>query len=350
MSIHPSNFGWNDSFARSFSSLATPGTVPARVRAEHRGQVEVLTEAGAVRAFVRGVLQHGLEAPAVGDWVVLRPSDDPAIPPIVEAVLPRHTRFVRKAAGRRSEPQVIAANIDTVFVTTSMNQELSPRRIERYLAAARAGGAQAVVVLTKSDQVDDVAAFVAQVPAEHVVAVSALAGDNLDALLPWLGPGQTVALVGSSGVGKSTLVNALLGEAVQDTGEIRLTDDHGRHTTTTRTLLPLPCGGCLVDTPGMRELGLWTDGDVLDEVFSDIEALAASCAFRDCSHTEEPGCAVQAAIDEGALDPRRLDSLRKLTREVEHAQRRGDARAERQFAREWAKKVQEVQRFQRKKR
>lgn len=342
-----SDLGWSDARTESFSDHAQRGLSPARVVAEHRGQVDLLTPEGTVRSLVRPTLLGDVDAPGVGDWVAARISDDPHMPSMVEAVLPRTTAFVRKHAGRSSAPQLIAANIDTVLIVTSLNADLNARRIERYLVAARSGGAEAVVVLNKADLVDDADAIRALVPHEHVVAVSALEGDGLEGLAPWVGPGRTVALVGMSGVGKSTLVNALLGRNAQDTGGIREHDDRGKHTTTSRSLLPLPGGGCLIDTPGMRELGLTGGDDVLDEVYDDIAGLAAACRFHDCGHDQEPGCAIVAAIEAGDLEPGRLTSYHKLQRELAGEVRRRSRQADREHGRRWGKMIRDAQRLRR---
>lgn len=345
MSLDLTSLGWNSFFSPHAASLAERGLVPGRVCAEHRGQLDLFTSTGVIRALIRGHLAFGLDAPGIGDWVGVRVPDDPSLPAMVEVVLPRATRFVRKAAGRATEPQLVAANVDSVLIATSLNSDVNPRRLERFLAATKAGGAVPVVVLTKADLCDDVAAAIAAVPAEHVVAVSALRGQGLAALSPWLAPGLTAALIGTSGVGKSTLVNALLGAEVQDTGGIRERDERGQHTTTTRSLFALPGGGCLVDTPGMREIGLWEGA--LDQVYDDVAELAATCRFRDCAHESEPGCAVLAAIDDGSLDPDRLRAMRKLERELASEVRRRSSKEERAASRSWAKKVRSLQQVRR---
>ena len=256
---------------------------------------------------------------AVGDWVLI--VDGTPRPQIV-ALFPRHTTIKRAAAGEHYQQQLIAANIDTVFVVCGLDADFNPRRIERYLLLVRGGGAEPVVVLTKADKEGSDAeaslAALAQLAAQGIVAVAVNAKDrdSVAALDRWLGPGRTAVLVGSSGAGKSTLTNTLLGTEKMKTGEVRESDARGRHTTTYRTLIPLPSGACLIDTPGMRELKPTGEEDLADGGFADIEALAGACRFRDCRHAKEPGCAVRAAIDDGALDAARFANYLKLRDEV----------------------------------
>jgi ribosome small subunit-dependent GTPase A len=246
-------------------------------------------------------------------------------------VLPRTSAFVRTVAGRTSAAQVVAANLDTVLVVDSLSGEARLRRVERYLAVAWSSGATPVVVLTKADLCEDVAAVVEQVREDalgvEVLAVSSVTGEGVDAVRALLPPGRTGAMVGPSGVGKSSLVNALSGDAIADTGDIRESDGRGRHTTTARELHLLPGGGLLVDTPGMRELALYDDGDGVDTAYADVTELAAGCRFRDCAHRGEPGCAVAAAIDDGRLDPARFTAWRKLEAEARRQLLRVDARS-----------------------
>jgi ribosome biogenesis GTPase len=267
--------------------------------------------------------EAGTGGPAVGDWVAVRGE-------LAVAVLTRTSAFVRTSAGRTSAAQVVAANLDTVLVVDSLAGEARLRRVERYLAVAWSSGATPVVVLTKADLCEDVAAAVEQVREDalgvEVVAVSSVTGEGLDAVRDLLPTGRTGAMVGPSGVGKSSLVNALAGETVVETGGIR-DDGRGRHTTTARELHLLPGGGLLVDTPGMRELALYDDHEGVDTAYADLALLAADCRFRDCEHRTEPGCAVAAAIDDGRLDPARYSAWRKLQAEAHRQLLRVDARA-----------------------
>jgi ribosome biogenesis GTPase len=293
----------------------------------------------------RGTLLYEDERPAVGDWVGVRLQAATDIAPI-EVRYERTSAFVRRAAGKRGDRQVVAANIDAVLVVCAIGADFNIRRIERYLAPIRQSGAEPVVVVSKADLTADLGGYkealavVAETTAVHFV--SALHGDGVEAIRPYVGPGRTVALVGSSGAGKSTLTNALLGDEVMAVNTVRGGDDHGRHTTTHRQLLPVSGGGCLVDTPGMRELQLWDGADGLEEVFADIHALAEHCAFRDCAHDGEPGCAVLAAIGSGELDPGRLKSYGKLGREIAREERRHDVRAQLEFERARTKRYRAI--------
>jgi ribosome biogenesis GTPase len=289
-----------------------------------RGRLTVLTEQGDRRVVPAASLyDSGSTGPAVGDWVVLR--GDLAV-----EILPRKSAFIRTSAGRTSAPQVVAANLDVVLVVDALTGDARLRRIERYLAVAWTSGATPVVVLTKADLCDDVAAAVEAVREDavgvDVLTVSSVTGQGLAELRELLGPGRTAALVGPSGVGKSSLANALVGGTVATTRGIR-DDGRGRHTTTARELHQLPGGAFLIDTPGMRELALYDDGDGVDTAYADVAELAGGCRFRDCGHGGEPGCAVAAAIDDGRLDPARFLAWRKLQAEAHRQALRVDARA-----------------------
>jgi ribosome biogenesis GTPase len=316
------SLGWNEHWAKAFELHAGQGREPGRISGQDRERYGVLAANEESAAEVAGRFRHEASAasdfPAVGDWVALKPREHDG-PRTIVAVLPRRTSFTRKQAGRETEAQVVAANVDTAFVVAGLDADFNPRRIERYLATAWDGGTTPVVVLSKADLADDLEARIADVeavaPGVSVVVVCAAESRGLEALGRWLRAGDTVALLGSSGVGKSTLANALLGAERQATGAVR-PDSRGRHTTTRRELLALPGGGLLIDTPGIRELQLWADEDALAPSFPEIAELAARCRFRDCGHRSEPGCAVRAAERDGTLPADRLASWRKLQREL----------------------------------
>ncbi|PSR18237.1 ribosome small subunit-dependent GTPase A [filamentous cyanobacterium CCP3] len=331
--------GWSATCDRAFAPWAEAGFEAGRVALEQRGAYQLLTPTGELSAEVTGQFCHQAESeqafPAVGDWVAFHRGD----PATIHAVLPRHSAFVRKVAGGKTEGQVVAANVDTVFLVTGLDGDFNLRRIERYLVAAWESRANPVIVLNKADTCDDLGDRLAQVESiaigVPIHAVSAATGAGLEQLIPYLGLGQTVALIGSSGVGKSTLTNHFLGIQHQATQAVRADDSRGRHTTTGRHLLPLPSGALLIDTPGMRELQLWTTSAGLEATFADIEALAADCRFRDCRHQGEPGCAVEEAIAAGDLECDRLHSYHKLQREQQWIEQRQDARASLNSKRRW---------------
>ena len=305
-------------------AAAYPGLTPGRIVAQERVLYRAVFEGGERLAEVSGRLVHQAQSaedfPCVGDFVMADTAPERAV---IRAVLPRCSLLVRRAAGAGREAQGVCANVDTVFLCMSLNHNFNVRRLERYLAMAYDSGASPVVLLTKADLCADVAAALYALPlavreGAPVCAVSAAQADGLTALLPYLAPGRTVAFIGSSGVGKSTLINRLLGEERLDTQEIGF-EDRGRHTTTRRELFMLPCGAMVIDTPGMRELGLWDADEGLNRAFADIEALAAQCRFASCTHGSEPGCAVRRAIESGELDEERLLSFEKLRRETAYA-------------------------------
>lgn len=330
------DYGWDPAWADAFAPHAAEGLVPGRVVIEFNYLLRVCTAGGEVQAQHAGRLRHeaaGRHAlAAVGDWVALRmrPAERTAT---IEAVLPRRSQFSRKAAGDLTEQQVVAANIDIVFVVMGLDRDYNPRRLERYLVLARDSGARAIVVLSKADLVDAptldarLAECRALAPGGDVHASSVRDGRGLAEVRAALGPGRTGALLGSSGAGKSTLVNHLIGHDLLATGEVRPSDQRGRHTTRHRQLVLLPGGGLLIDTPGMRELQLWTAPDATESSFDDIEALAVGCHFGDCRHRTEPRCAVRAAVEDGRLDAARLESFHKLQDESRSLQSRQDVRA-----------------------
>jgi len=325
--------GWSDELAASLK----PGCVPGRVVAAHRAAFDVACDDAVVRTRLPGRLAHfDVTDVAVGDWVGLRDG-------LIRNVLPRRSALVRSAAGVTSESQTLAANVDVVFVVTSFGPDLEPRRLERYLITVWESGSSPEIVLTKADRFDaaELDAMVAEVEAVAigvpVWVVSAVTGDGVDDVRARIGPGRTAVLVGSSGVGKSTLVNRWLDDEVMATRETRADDDEGRHTTTHRELLVLPDGGLVIDTPGIRELQLWdaAGSGALEEAFGDIEELAATCRFHDCAHGVEPGCAVQSALRDGSLPRERYASWQKLQRELRSIAIRADARLRKEERKRW---------------
>jgi ribosome biogenesis GTPase len=345
--------GWGPFFDQQLTDDERARWAPARVVWEGREQYRIATGGAEWRAGLAGRVRHDAAdgtLPAVGDWVLaaLRPVEGAAT---IHRTLARRSRIARGAAGRATAEQVVAANVDTVLIVTSCNQDLNPRRLERYLAFVWDGGANPVVVVNKIDLCDDAASWRREIGAVAqgvpIVAASALRGDGMDAVAEVVRAGGTSVLAGSSGGGKSTILNALAGDERQTVRPIREADDRGRHSTTSRQLFVLADGGIVIDTPGMRELQLWDAADGLEHAFGDIDALAAGCRFRDCSHTGEPGCAVAAAADDGTLDPGRLDSYHQLRRENAFLQSRqdGDAAADRKRG---AKIIARAQRLQEK--
>lgn len=326
--------GWDTRWAAAFAAHAAAGLVPARVAIEFNHIYRLSTETGDVQAEQAGRMRHRAagrhELAAVGDWVAVRLSAD-GRHGTIEAVLPRRSRFSRKVAGELTEEQIVAANIDVVFLVTGLDRDYNPRRIERYLLLAHESGAIPIVLLTKADLVDDADARVEEIrrlaPTTPVHAVSAPRDIGLDVILGHLGRGRTGALLGSSGAGKSTLINRLAGDNALKTQEVRASDSRGRHTTRHRQLILLPGRGLLIDTPGMRELQMWDIVEALDETFGDIEGLAPDCHFTNCRHAGEPRCAVVRAVEEGRLPPERLDSYLKLQDEIRELGDRKDVRA-----------------------
>lgn len=332
MSSHPlAQLGWEATRAQQFQQYAAAGFFPARVIRPERGAC-IVASAGAISTAKLQLdladAATGAAMPTVGDWVACSSQDDGS-GLAVRAVLPRTSAFVRHAAGSETVAQVLAANVDTVFVVVPLNRKLNLTRIERFLTLAWESGATPVLVLSKADVCDDLAAALddaaSAAPGVDVLSVSAVAGDGVEDLSRLVVPGLTVALLGQSGAGKSTLVNALAGETLMATRDIR-DDGRGRHTTTHRELVVLPSGGILIDTPGLRTLLLWDAEDGLERTFEDVEKYAAQCRFHDCRHVAEPGCTVIAAVESGALAQRRVDSHRKLGNELAFLARKQDKR------------------------
>jgi len=328
--------GWNQDLDRAFQAWADePDVRPGRVLIEFNYIYRVWCGGGEIDAVRSGRLTHRAtsrgDLPAVGDWVVVRKLADENRGAII-AVLPRRSWFSRRMAGHVTDEQVVAANVDVVFIVMALDDDFSPRRLERYLLLARESGASPVILLTKPDVCVDVPARVAEIAAlagdVPVHVVSPKFDQGLDRVAEHVPAGKTGALLGSSGVGKSTIINRLVGREVQKTRDIRESDSKGRHTTSHRQLVFLPNGGFLIDTPGMRELQLWDVGEAVKETFDDIEALALECRFSDCRHRDEPRCAVKTAVEEGRLSASRLESYVKLQDELEHLARQQDQRAQ----------------------
>lgn len=339
------DLGWCDFFELQWKEWQATGLFPARVAEENRGFYLLYSESGDFWAELRGKLRHDAASstalPAVGDWILAQQHGSRAT---IHRVFNRRSKFSRKIAGRKTEEQIVAANVDTILLVSSLNREFNPRRIERYLTLIWESGARPVIVLNKSDLCENTAALTADAESAAmgvpVVITSALRGDGLAELREIVSKGGTSALLGSSGVGKSSLVNALVGRELQPTREVRESDDRGRHATTSRQLIILEGAGLLIDTPGMRELQLWDSAEGLEHAFADIQELAQHCKFRDCSHTTEPGCAVTASLDEA-----RLASCQKLTREQQFLASKQDVALRSQRTKAIKRLMKEQKRF-----
>lgn len=347
------DMGWDANWNKQFEQFAIQGLCPARVACEHREAYDIWSAAGVMRAEISGRFRHDhpvrAEWPAVGDWIATAPRPEEGAATIHD-VLPRRSRFSRKAAGDKTEEQVVAANVDAVFLVSGLDGDFNVRRIERYLTLAWESGARPVIVLNKADVCPDVDGATAEVEAiafgAPIIVASASTHRGLEELRAAIRPGMTGAFLGSSGVGKSSLVNAMLDAPRQTTQSVRDDDSRGRHTTTTRDLFLLPGGGMVIDTPGMRELQLWADDEGLAHTFADVEAFAAQCRFADCTHTGEPGCAVKDALDSGALSQERFRSYRKLEREIHYFNLRKDQSARSIEKNRWRKVALEIRRIE----
>ena len=337
-----SELGWDPFWQQAFGPWAAQGCLPARVIEEHRGRYRIIAAQREMPAAVSGRLRHLARSrrdfPAVGDWVAAE-MGNPAAGGIIHGVLPRRSAFMRRAAGPKTEEQLLAANVDTVFLVSGLDGDFKPRRIERYLTLACESGAAPVIVLNKAERCVDreairllTEAVAGGVP---ILFASAVTGEGVEAIGDHLQPGMTGVLLGSSGVGKSTLINVLLGCEVLKTAPVRQADSRGRHTTTHRQLIQLPNGAMLIDTPGMRELQLLGEEESLGQSFGDIRELAEACRFRDCSHAGEPGCVVQQALADGALEPERYESYLRQQKELRHHQREQDIQLQIAEKRRW---------------
>lgn len=328
-------YGWNEQLENQFKTYYEKDLVPARVLVEHRGLYKVITEQGQVEGINSGKLYYEKDKeslPTVGDWVAVSPVHGEN-KVVIQDILPRRSRFVRKIAGPTIEGQVVAANFDYVLIVSSLNNNFNLKRIERYLTVAWDSGAEPVILLSKADLCEDTNERLLDVESialgVSTYAISSVEGTGIDDIKDYFSEGKTSVVLGSSGVGKSTLINTLCGHEVLKVSEAREGDDRGRHTTTHRQLIMIKDGGMVIDTPGMRELGLWGDNDdnhALSDVFSEIDELAKNCRFGDCTHSNEPGCAVLQAIDNNELPRERFDSYNKLKKELAFIERKKNAR------------------------
>ena len=337
------DYGWNAFFESEWNRKASNGMFPARIIADYGQLLRAVSDQGEI-LVQRPVNKDFTQQIAVGDWVALEHTEPDALR--ICFVMNRKTKFSRAAAGIEVKEQIVAANVDTVFLVQSLNRDFNMKRLERYLIATWESGATPVVVLTKADLCEDISEKMAKVyetaPGVEVYSISSVTGEGIDQIKQYLAPGKTVALLGSSGVGKSTLINTLAGEELLKTQTIREDDSKGRHTTTHRELVLLPDGGLVLDTPGMRTLSLWEADEGMDALFGDIEKLIESCRFNDCTHGNEPGCAIREALRKGSLQKNRWESWQKLQKEIAHLEAKKDGKL-RQQEKQWGKKIAKFQ-------
>ncbi|WP_431190674.1 ribosome small subunit-dependent GTPase A [Metabacillus flavus] len=347
-----SELGMTPFFEEAFMPFKTDGFEIGRVALEHKRLYRILTERGELLAEVAGKMRFEAggreDFPAVGDWVVIQPRYEEG-KATIHAILPRQSKFSRKAAGVATEEQIVAANVDTLFIVMALNHDYNIRRLERYLIMAWESGANPVVVLNKADLCEEMDEKLAEVESAAIGvpihAISALDAESAEILRSYCTGGRTAALVGSSGVGKSTITNQLIGNEHLKTQEAREGDDRGRHTTTYRELIALQTGGCLIDTPGMRELQLWSAGDGFQGTFEDVESLAQSCRFTDCRHQNEPGCAILSALEEGSLQSDRYGSYQKLQKELAYLARKEDKKAQSEEKAKWKQITKSMRKY-----
>ena len=348
-------YGWDSFFEDKLKDFSVDGFIPGRIAVENKTNYLLYTHFGEMTGEISGKMYFNCEEkndfPAVGDWVLFRPFPEEK-KAIIEGVLPRKTKFSRKSAGVKTDEQILASNIDTVFIMTSMNKDLNTRRLERYLILARENRILPIIVLSKSDLCENPEEMLAELKnfLDHVPfqMISCVTGYGLQEIRKYFEGNKTAALLGSSGVGKSTLINTLAGSDIMKVNDLTNYKDRGVHTTTRRELVVLPEGGMIIDTPGLRELQLWEGSEGLSDLFSDIEALAEKCRFKDCTHSEEPGCAVRQAFEDGTLDEDRLKSYNKMQREINYFERRkyeSSILAERKKWKKIHKDVKQIMKF-----